>query len=72
MNLYTWWPKGHGQMTFSVVAESEEDAFAFVSEFIETHYRKDGAYFYEAQGWGTAYYELTVHEAGVVVLHENA
>jgi hypothetical protein len=81
MKLYIWQPRGFGEMSFSIVAESEEAAREAVnlkiSELLEKGQRED---YYEDDniyrphhfdGWGTEYYQLTVVELGVVVLHDN-
>ncbi len=66
--LYAWQPKGHGQYSFFVAAESEEEA----RKAVEKHMEEDeyiGSY--EIDGWQTDYYELTVLPVGVATSNAN-
>jgi hypothetical protein len=70
MKLYVWTPDGHGQLSFFVMAESEEQAKAAVDRQVE-RVRRDRRSDYPVSGWGTKYYTLGVYEAGEVVEHAN-
>ena len=67
MKLYAWRPDGHGQLSFFVMAESEQAARAAVEAAVE-RIRGDGRR-YDVDGWGTDYYELSVYAAGEVAEH---
>lgn len=69
MNLYLWRPKGHGEFSFGVVAESEEEARFLVEQEIAR--LRSGGMRYETDGWGTDYYVLEVFPPGAVFSHEN-
>lgn len=68
MKLYSFQPNGHGQLSFFVMAESKENAIAFVDKYIMENNLKDR---YETDGWGTDYYECTATDAGAVVINDN-
>jgi hypothetical protein len=67
MKLYAWQPHGHGELSFFVVAESEEEA----RRHVEEHIRLSGVSSCDYQGWGTDYYQLTVAEPGMVLRNFN-
>jgi hypothetical protein len=67
MKLFGWKPKGHGEYSFFVVADSEEKAQLAVNEYIKNHKLRPD----ECQGWGTDYYELEVAEVGQVLYNCN-
>lgn len=76
MNLYAWQPKGHGELSFFVMAETLDDAIRFVKTEIDR--RKNLEYFeddfiteYEFGRFGTDYYDLTVVGVGVVLINNN-
>jgi hypothetical protein len=79
--LFAWQPNGHGEKSFFVVAETEEQARAAVEAKISDLLAKskDGDYFGEDgiyseidfSGWGTDYYKLTVADIGEVVMNSN-
>lgn len=69
MKLYLWRPKGHGEFTFGVLAESHDEAKALVDQEI-SRWRAAGRN-YETRGWDTPYYELEVFMLGQVFCHEN-
>ena len=75
MKLYAFQPKGHGQKSFFVIAESEQQAREFISNKIAELLAngEDGFDYsdYEFQGWGTDYYRLEILEVGQVVLNDN-
>jgi len=75
MKLYAWQPKGHGEMSFFVMAGSEEQAKIAVQCRIDAELSKqdEDNYFssMDFSGWGTDYYGLTVVTAGVVVMNSN-
>ena len=66
MKLYAFQPKGHGQLSFFVMAETKEQAI----EQVGKHIAEDG-YDYNASRWGTDYYECTEVGPGVVIENEN-
>jgi len=72
MKLYSFQPKGHGEYSFFVMAETVKDAFMYVQAYIDQFYRdEDGSLSYEAQSWGTDYYEVTSGIEGFVIDHAN-
>jgi len=81
MKIYAWQPRGHGQYSFFVMANGEEEARAAVEKEIADGRARyddeadfsDGSQLseYDVQGWGTEYYDMTVVEAGTVVLNGN-
>jgi hypothetical protein len=75
MKLYAFQPKGHGQKSFFVMAESEKEAKEFVAKKIAELLanEEDGISYsdYDFSGWGTDYYCLEVFEVGQVVLNDN-
>lgn len=79
LKLYAWQPKGHGETSFFVMAENEEQALEYVEakiakgwyEHPEDAIGKNTRYSYEAGSWGTDYYELTVADVGQVITNDN-
>jgi hypothetical protein len=74
MKLYAWQPKGHGEYSFFVCAESEQEAKNAVDAHIKKHLnQQDNEYIgdYEIGGWGTDYYRLTVVRPLSVVTNSN-
>jgi hypothetical protein len=71
MKLYAFKPQGHGEHSFFTIAKSEEEAIKAVTNHVETVYAKGGIYEYDAAGWGTDYYKMTVVEEGQVVHNNN-
>lgn len=79
MKLYAWQPKGHGEESFFVMAENEEDARKFVEDKIQKgwYYSDEDICFqdmrvsYCTDGWGTDYYHLTVCDVGQVITNAN-
>lgn len=74
--LYAWQPVGHGELSFFVVADSQEEAEGIVNaemkrrmslEWFDDDYLSE----YEITGWGTNYYTLTVAEKGTVITNSN-
>ena len=72
MKLFIYEPKGRGESTFSVNAETEAEAFQKVNNFVNEKYFKNGKYEYEANGWGTDYYQLEVKESTEVFEQFNS
>ena len=80
MKLYAWQPKGHGQVSFFVMSENEDQAKKAVNNEIKRLLAASNQddfpdclnytdyYFY---GWGTDYYELTVCGEDQIVLNNN-
>lgn len=66
MKLYTFRPQGHGQYTFSVIAESEDAARNAVSDHVNKNHFE-----YEADGWNTDYYKMEVYDSGKVSENDN-
>ena len=72
MKLYAFHPGGHGQYSFFVCAESEDKAREIVTEHIhKNHMKTDRLPDYEADGWGTDYYEVEVLDVGQVAENSN-
>jgi hypothetical protein len=71
MKLYAFKPQGHGEHSFFTIAESEEEAIKAVTIHVETIYAKGGIYEYDAAGWGTDYYKMTVVYEGQVIHNNN-
>ncbi len=83
MKLYAWQPKGHGETSFFVMAENEDQA----REYVEAEIAKGWYYYaddateaaygqlprndYSTDGWGTKYYTLTVADVGQVITNDN-
>jgi len=63
MKLYAFQPRSYGELSFFVMAESEVEARAAVDNY--------GTEPHEKEGWGTNYYELTVADAGQVLVNSN-
>lgn len=81
MKLYAWKPRGHGEQSFFVAAESEGEARAAVDEEIQRllnlsscdeDYWGDVYTHADFNGWGTDYYVLTVVEPGIVLRNDNS
>jgi hypothetical protein len=58
-------PKGHGQLSWFVVAESEDQAISCVEEAMKHHDP------YDYDGWGTDYYCLTISAPNICVTNNN-
>lgn len=73
MKLFVWTPDSHGQLSFFVMAENEQQARAAVDAHVEMvrHDRSDYIGRNPVDGWGTDYYTLDVYDIGEVVEHEN-
>jgi hypothetical protein len=71
MKLYAFQPQGHGEQSFFTIAKSEEEAIKAVNKHIEKVYPKGSPNEYDAYGFGTDYYEMTVVEEGQVVENNN-
>ena len=71
MKLYAWQPRGHGQQSFFVCAESEGAARSAVDQEIARLKSTAELDEYSVRGWGTAYYDLTIADPGYVVQNEN-
>ena len=68
MKLFAFQPHGHGELSFFVVAASEEEARGFVDARIASD--PDITEF-DCAGWGTEYYGVTVVEPGQVAVNYN-
>ena len=81
MKLYAWQPNGHGEQSFFVLAETEEQARAAVEAKIadllakhadDNYFEDDGNYSeMDFSGWGTDYYKLTVAGVAEVIMNSN-
>lgn len=72
MKLFAFQPDGHGEQSMFVMAETEEEAKAIVSEHIEKLvHEKRGYYENDFDGWGTDYYLMTVAGPGQVIMNNN-
>lgn len=80
IKLYIFEPRGHGSLSFFVMAETEEEAFRLIDSEIERRLKlkpRDNDYIrnhlndYACSGWGTEYYDLSVIEPGMVFTHTN-
>lgn len=72
MKLYAFQPTGHGQLSFFVMAESESEAIEYLNVHINKKYKfNNGSYKYEAEGWGTDDYKLTIMDEGHVIENDN-
>jgi len=77
MKLYAFQPRGHGQLSFFVMAENEADALAAIDAEIAKHQKDRDDYdlmwwsSFDISGWRTDYYKLTVADAGQVVTNDN-
>jgi len=70
VQLYAFHPNGHGEMSFFVMAKSEDEARQYVDNLIEFGYDNEG-YSIRSRGWGTDYYTMTVYNVGEVATNEN-
>jgi len=70
MRLFAWQPKGHGEQSIFVIAESLESATKAAEAEIERLKNQDDFYC-SFNGWGTDYYRLTVAEPGQVITNDN-
>ena len=77
MKLYAWQPRGHGELSWFVMADSEQAALDAINA--EMTRRKALPFIddesigeYECGGWGTDYYRLTVAGCGEVITNENS
>jgi len=75
MKLYAWQPKGHGELSFFVMADSEDTAKESINEFIKKHKGKYDDDFWieegDIRGLWTDYYELTVCDKNQVLVNYN-
>lgn len=71
MRLFAWQPKGHGSLSFFTIAENKEQALIAVQKYINKLQKEGQELPYEASGWGTDYYELTILEVGDVAVNAN-
>ena len=75
MKLYAWQPKGHGEYSFFVMAESKKEAIEEVEKYIEKelelNLNSKCGLAYEIGGWGTDYYDLTVLDPLQVIINDN-
>lgn len=67
MKLFSFCPQGHGQLSFYIMAESEESATTQVKEYIKNNNLDE----YDYYGFGTDYYQVTATEPDVVITNRN-
>jgi hypothetical protein len=65
VKLYAWQPEGHGELSFFVCAESQEQALAAVEMSVRSLRGN------ECSGWGTDYYQLRIFDPGKVAFNQN-
>ena len=66
MKLYAWQPRGHGPLSFFVLAESEETARAAVAQKIQDNDDLE----FDTKAWPEGY-ELSIFAAGEVATNYN-
>lgn len=71
MKLYAFQPTGHGQKSFFVMAESEQEAKYAIGTYLIDAFFKDKLSKYDFEGWDTDYYTLTVLELWQVIMNGN-
>ena len=81
LKLYAFKPKGHGEYSFFVMAENEEQAREYVNIHISKIPFENGKIPYEYDSFSTEgslhnygkpnYYECTVYQQGEVAENEN-
>ncbi len=71
MKLYAFQPRGHGELSFFTIAENDAQAIANVQKVIDEKHTKDGKLEFEARGWGTDYYEMTIVGVNGVICNDN-
>jgi hypothetical protein len=76
LKLYAWQPKGHGELSWFVVAETEAEAKDAVDREIARRLslpwdEPDHIGDYDVEGWGSDYYTLTVAKRGQPVSNDN-
>ena len=74
MKLFAWQPQGHGEYSFFVCAENEQEAKKAVDAYIKKHLNQDDdedISDFSIAGWGTDYYRLTIVEPLGVITNDN-
>jgi hypothetical protein len=71
MKLFAWQPKGFGELSFFVCAETREEARMAIEKRIEELKKEEPDYEFRFNKWGTDYYILTIAERGEVVTNYN-
>ena len=74
MKLFAWQPKGHGQLSFFICAETKEQAASCIGRYIKKGMENDDESRnneYYVRGWGTDYYELTEVDPLTVITNAN-
>lgn len=70
--LFSFCPKGHGGLSFFVVAKNEMEAFSKVDAHVkEHHFDEANKPKWEAQGWGTDYYVCEIADPSQIIEHSN-
>jgi hypothetical protein len=70
MKLYAFQPKGHGEMSAFVMAESEQEARARIREAANAEEARRG-WPVDLDGFDTDYYQIHALGPGEVVLNDN-
>lgn len=72
IQMYCFFPKGHGQLSFFVMSSSEKQAMKYVDRWILEKKKARGLMIdYECQGWRTDYYYLEITGVGEVFINDN-
>ncbi len=71
MKLYAFQPKGHGQLSFFVMSDSESHAMESVDKQIETLFNDKDITGYEVLGWDTEEYDMFILGADQVAWNYN-
>lgn len=67
MKLYSFCPKGHGELSFYVVAPNCEKATELIKDYIKSNELDE----YDYYGFGTDYYSVTETDCENVVVARN-
>ena len=72
MKLYAFQPRGHGDKSYFVLAESEDEARKAVRKKMRSLVKQMfGISRLELEAFDTDYYKVTVADDGVVILNDN-
>jgi hypothetical protein len=69
MKVFVFRPSGHGESTFSVLAENYKEAINYIEKYIERQVDRGDYCSYD--GWGTDYYKVEIHDTGEVFENAN-
>lgn len=73
MKLYGFRPKGHGPISFFVMADNKKEAVKAIDDEIKVIQAEADKNWWQisTDGWGTDYYECKEVGAGVVLTNNN-